>query len=341
MMKKLWLILYSLLFIFNTPVVDASTGMHWFIGLTGGTDTSLDRYDNSGTDAYVDGNIAVGSDGSGNFYAYTYDEDLVQAEEPPTYIVPDDNSTGTGCWVLLTTSSVTVGTCTDGSCTAAGLFADIIGLGSLDFSDIATIHGPLIFLDTDGDPTVVGQLRYDNTITGIDDGEYSWYDDDEIRVFVTYPVGLLPTVDGSFLLYDSAEDQWEPTSPLLLTTPIYTTHEINGKLDVTDFTAATGDISAQSHYGGVVTNNDADAIEFDLDAAVVGMSLIVIDDAGGVITIDPNGTDTIVYDGTTAAAGEAILSSGAKGDFVSLVCLTANQWIVIGHDSNGWAETTP
>ncbi|MBC8318697.1 MAG: hypothetical protein H8E41_12400 [Desulfobulbaceae bacterium] len=121
----------------------------------------------------------------------------------------------------------------------------------------------------------------------------------------------------------------------------YTTGELNGKLDVNVDTTATYAIPTQSHYGGVAVNGDADVIEMDLAAAVVGMSIMIVDGFGGAITLDPNGTDTIVLDGTTAAAGEAIISSGAKGDFASLVCVVANEWIVIGHDANGWTEATP
>jgi len=106
-------------------------------------------------------------------------------------------------------------------------------------------------------------------------------------------------------------------------------------------TAATLDVAADTHYGGVACNGDADAIEIDLDAAVVGMNILIVDKAGGAITLDPNGTDVIVYDGTAASAGEAIISSGAKGDFIGLICLTANEWITLGHDSNGWTEASP
>jgi hypothetical protein len=122
---------------------------------------------------------------------------------------------------------------------------------------------------------------------------------------------------------------------------IHTTGELTGKLEVQEETGTTIDVAEATHYGGIVSNGDADAVEVDLDAAVVGMSLMVVDNGGGVITLTPNGTDTIVYDGTEASAGEAILSSGTKYDYASLICLTANQWIVVGHDTNGWVEATP
>jgi len=113
------------------------------------------------------------------------------------------------------------------------------------------------------------------------------------------------------------------------------------KLTLDSGTDATLDVAASTHYGGIAVNGDADAIEMDLDAAVAGMSMLILDGAGGAITLDPNGTDTIVYEGTAAAAGEALISSGAKGDTLSIVCVVANQWLVIGHDVNGWTEASP
>jgi len=122
---------------------------------------------------------------------------------------------------------------------------------------------------------------------------------------------------------------------------IQTTGLLGGKFDDDCGTDATLDVAAATHYGGCACNGRADVIEIDLDAAVVGMSILVVDKTGGAITLDPNGTDVIVYDGTAAAAGEAIISSGAKGDFAALICLTANEWIVLGHDGNGWTEASP
>lgn len=119
------------------------------------------------------------------------------------------------------------------------------------------------------------------------------------------------------------------------------TAPLTGKLRIEEATDATLDVAAVTHYGGIVVNGDADALEVNLDAAVARMSILILDGAGGAITVDPNGTDTIVYDGTTGSAGEAFISSGAKGDYLALVCVTANQWIVLGHDSNGWTEETP
>jgi hypothetical protein len=211
-MKK-FIVVFLFSFFCCTSYVYAETGMHWFIGLTGGTTTSLDRYDSAGTDAYEDGNVAIGVDNSGNFYSFQYDADLVQTEESPDYIVPDDNSSGTGCWVKQTSSSVTIGSCIDGSCTADELFADIIGLVNLDFSSTASVFGKFIFSDSNISPSATGQLVYDNNVEGIDDGCFAWWDDDAPRYFIDSPT--LPTLNNQSVLYNSITDQWEPGFPII------------------------------------------------------------------------------------------------------------------------------
>lgn len=146
------------------------------------------------------------------------------------------------------------------------------------------------------------------------------------------------SLENDSVTMDKIDDDGNFTA---LTGNWYTTGELNGKLDVNLDITATYAVPTQAHYGGVAVNNDADAIEMDLNAAAVGMSLLVVSNAAGVITLDPNGTDTFVYEGTEAAAGEALVSAGAQGDSLSIICVEANQWLVIGHDATGWTEETP
>ena len=57
------------------------------------------------------------------------------------------------------------------------------------------------------------------------------------------------------------------------------------------------------------------------------------------MTVDPNGTDVIWLNGTAASAGEAIVSSGAAGEIVTLVSdgTVWRTWSVTGT----WAEAVP
>jgi len=157
-------------------------------------------------------------------------------------------------------------------------------------------------------------------------------------------LGALPTslFDATTFLYATADNTPQVKTPAEVRVILNTTNgDLTGKLDQASSTDATYNIPAAQHYGGTASNGDADVIEMDLVAALPGMSIIIRDGAGGVITLDPNGTEIIVYDGTAAAAGEAIKSSGAKYDFVALVCYDTGVWEVVGHDVNGWVEETP
>jgi len=60
----------------------------------------------------------------------------------------------------------------------------------------------LIFTDQDASPDTVGEFFYDNTVAGIDDGCFAWYDDDEARYIID--VDTLPTAseDDYVLAYD-------------------------------------------------------------------------------------------------------------------------------------------
>ncbi len=92
---------------------------------------------------------------------------------------------------------------------------------------------------------------------------------------------------------------------------------------------------------GVYYNNDNDVIEFDLPAAATGKQFCFnAFTYAQVITIDPDGTDTITLDGTTAAGGEAIVSSGAAGESVCVQGKADAIWVAFGPVGT-WAEASP
>jgi len=65
------------------------------------------------------------------------------------------------------------------------------------------------FTDEDVSPTLAGQLKYDNTITGLVDGGLVWYDDDEVQLIVSVAMadfGSGPT-DDYVLGYDAINDK--------------------------------------------------------------------------------------------------------------------------------------
>jgi hypothetical protein len=68
-----------------------------YVGLTGGTTLNLDGKATSGLS---DGDNAIGLDGL-NFRFYKYSSTETGSENSPFIIIPDDNATGTGAWVLM------------------------------------------------------------------------------------------------------------------------------------------------------------------------------------------------------------------------------------------------
>ena len=64
----------------------------------------------------------------------------------------------------------------------------------------------LTLTDQNASPDAVGELQYDNTVTGWDDGALCWYDDDEIKYLID--LATLPSNDDYVVAYDSAIDKF-------------------------------------------------------------------------------------------------------------------------------------
>ena len=140
------------------------------------------------------------SDGAGNISAASAGTD---------YLTPSGDGTSL---------TLSLGGCSSGTCTAS----EILGGQTIDFGaaiidlDSATITFPAggwFFADADGSPSVAGQFRYDNTVTGLDDGAIVWYDDDEVKYFLDY--ATLPTLTGQVPVYNATSDKWVPGYPII------------------------------------------------------------------------------------------------------------------------------
>jgi hypothetical protein len=67
-----------------------------------------------------------------------------------------------------------------------------------------TITSGATFTDADISPDAAGELVYDNTVTGLLDGAFAWYDDDAVRYFVD--LATLPSDDDYVVAYDADAD---------------------------------------------------------------------------------------------------------------------------------------
>lgn len=82
-------------------VFPCSAKLLHFDGLVNNTTSSEGTKSLDGLTRYADGTMAVGTSGDRN-YTYQYDATIVIASDnSPSSIVPDNNTTGTGAWVLI------------------------------------------------------------------------------------------------------------------------------------------------------------------------------------------------------------------------------------------------
>jgi len=96
---------------------------------------------------------------------------------------------------------------------------------------------------------------------------------------------------------------------------------------------ATVALTADSCLNIIHINNDADPIEYDLPVAERRFITSFLDDAGGAITLDPNGSEYIVVDGVSAGAGTAVVSDGTRGRYAVLIGRNG-YWVML--PATGW-----
>lgn len=97
----------------------------------------------------------------------------------------------------------------DASAELIALMDDETGTGALTFATSPAlvtpgVTGGVTFADADISPNAAGELVYDNTVAGLLDGAFAWYDDDAVRYFVD--LATLPTDDDYVVAYDAAAD---------------------------------------------------------------------------------------------------------------------------------------
>lgn len=100
--------------------------------------------------------------------------------------------------------------------------------------------------------------------------------------------------------------------------------------------SATGNITENECWGGIVTNNGSvEAIVLTLPVAVAGMRATIYLDTAQDVDINPqNGTQILAL---TNAAGDAISSAATIGNMVTLVALSSTAWASISI-SGTWTD---
>jgi len=149
---------------------------------------------------------------------------------------------------------------------------------------------------------------------------------------------------GTVVMYDDSDDTTvtmgpvqDGTTTLTFTGSLDVSGTIDGQTTINLETDATITVAGNS---ALYVNNDDDAVEFDLPADPTGSCFCFRNRYAQAITIDPNGTDIITMTDTAAAAGEAIVSTGAADEYICLVGVDTSNWLGLGKVGT-WNEEVP
>lgn len=122
---------------------------------------------------------------------------------------------------------------------------------------------------------------------------------------------------------------------------------LSGAINVVVTTDGSESPTASQMYGTMFVADHYTATSdtlYTLPAAVAGMSACFYDNGGGAggITIEIDGSDVIILNGTALDAGDTIDSpgvagDGANGDFICLMAIDATNWITLGR-SGTWVD---
>ena len=96
-----------------------------------------------------------------------------------------------------------------GGTTSAELLAEIsneTGSGVLVFGTAPTFTTSITITGADASPSAAGQIRYDNSVAGVDGGALVWYDDDEVKHLMDYVTAPTDAEDDYHLAYDKDTD---------------------------------------------------------------------------------------------------------------------------------------
>ena len=157
-----------------------------------------------------------------------------------------------------------------------------------------------------GDPTIGEDLQFDLSTAG--------------TITVTSPGG------GTEINYSALQ--------------MVTTGDIMGGINVSSkagaYTIGTDD--AHEAYGTMFTNSNVADLTLPASPAV-GMSGCLMQEAGvtGIMKLQPEGTENLVYKGVEMTAGTDLASAGAATDRICWVAITTDHWLITTATGT-WAE---
>lgn len=242
------------------------------------------------------------------------------------YIVDDPNGTPVDRAITL----AQLFTIMDASSELRAIMDDETGTGVLVFGTSPTfttnITTPQVtFTDADASPDAVGELLYDNTVTGLLDGAFAWYDDDAVRYLVD--LATLPVDDDYVVAYDAVAEGFYMKADA--DSGGATAYDDIGDPDAASsitfadgetVTWATSEDSAGSFF--LIQNSDADLaantylldLDYSVDDNQANADYVRCQDAGGVVFSIQQDGDTAstgtIEGATLTEGGDAVYSSG-------------------------------
>lgn len=231
-------------------------------------------------------------------------------------------------------SGLVIGDCSDGDNCTADEILDNENIsptgGAWDLSALTLTFpaGGWYFADEDSGPDTAGQIKYDNNITGLNDGGIVWYDDDEIKYLLDY--ATLPSAQGQIPEYNSTTDKWEP---------VQRSH-INSTAKTSAYTIGT-DLSEEC-YGGVFYVTSAATLTA-CDGLTAGMNFTVVTIGATAVSLDVQSDDLMYLDGTALDDGDKATNTSTTGDTITCIYYDATGWYCWSGSPDGdhWADGGP
>ncbi len=238
----------------------------------------------------------------------------------------------------------------DAAITAANVEDDAYGAGwngdDTNASSQDALHDYLVQLDADYDGDIDqdsidgfgGSATPKATLDDTDGADCYWdaNAEDAVDAKATFGCDDSTGDDVTYVRLDGVDERIE------LEKPLETNKSILGGINVsvlTENTYTIGTDNTNEAYGTMFINSDDDALDLTLPSAVLGMSVCVFQGQGttGAITLQPAAGDFLVIAGARGNVATDYASTGAAGDRICVVAMSATDWIVTSIEGT-WGE---
>jgi hypothetical protein len=188
--------------------------------------------------------------------------------------------------------------------------ADITDHSFVSDGGTAIIDGSYQFPDADGTPSAVGELQYDNTVTGLLDGAMVWYDDDAARYLVD--LDTLPSDDDYVVAYDAPGDRFYMKIDA----------DSGGTTSWTDITAATAN---SEHDLGTYANELKLAATGTVQIGDGGANYVKFTNDGGTVKMSLEGNAEMSIGVQTVSDTAVFAQTGTSdADYFSIAAYDVN-----------------